>query len=184
MARTRPSGVASFCRVLPGPPPKKPSGPRDSDTGSLNAKVGCVVMLTSAKPPDVNLRNRSWGAHGVRDPFAVRREDRVYRLRRADVAERHHLSVVERYHHRHDVGSNRATIRLLRGAQEKPSTVGRPRFGNMGRALVRFREPLGHPTTVGPLPENRQVALSIGLERDALPVSGPHRVAVLAAERQ
>src|SRR5262245_47060610 len=54
----------------------------------------------------------------------------------------------------------------------------------MQRAAVRLRQPLGGAGTVGTLPENRSIAITIRLKSDALSVGGPRRHAIAPAQRE
>ena len=52
-----------------------------------------------------------------------------------------------------------------------------------GRSF-RLRQPLRDAGAVGPLTENPQIALAVGLECHPLAVAGPDRIAALPAERE
>ena len=52
----------------------------------------------------------------------------------------------------------------------------------MARARLGFCQALGRPCSVGSLPENRGITVTIRLERNAPAVGGPDRKAISATE--
>jgi len=112
----------------------------------------------------------------VDDPPAVRGKHRPEWLERLHITETSGLAVIHRQHPQRILG-------ILHDGIREMFSVRRPRFGHVHGPRFRRREPV-EPGAADVLLEDRDVALTIGLEGHMTIVRRPDREAVAAAERQ
>src|SRR5439155_20598445 len=122
-------------------------------------------------------RRRSGLVGLIRQPPPIRRERRVGRLpRRTDGGKRPTRSILS------PIGpqSRFGALRL----REQKVALRRPRLRNVSGAFFRGRETFGRARAVGALRKDREIAVAVRLEGQALTVRRPRRHAVAAPERQ
>src|SRR5438552_9259215 len=75
-------------------------------------------------------------------------------------------------------------FRSVLDREQHVRAIRRPRFGNVRFTLCRLRQALNWARAVGTTHEDPQVALAVGLKRDALSVGGPDGKTAAVSNRQ